>query len=463
MIKNKHLRSLVVLLTVIAIIAAAFSVAVFIEKKNNTAKTELTVEEAQTIVDREISALPNNIAPCAKYVAENTKVTVNEIEYGYEKNIILKCTYDTVDIFTPVKENVNELLNVDLIDPVTKKTKNATAILLEIKPRLLALMENSERLSGEVEIVLYETKDKGLTLYLDDAMVDKVLGGIISAKNFVNSTKEITVDGETIDISNRSSLRSGCIDCFKLKNYSSEKPDTSSVILGAYNNFKTQLYRNFIEDNRYMYLVRGLGTTLSITLLSLLLGLVIGFVVAIIRCTYQKTGKLKILDYVTRLYVSIMRGTPVMIQLMIIYFVILLPIGIEKFTAAVLCFGINSGAYVSEIVRGGIMSIDDGQLEAGRSLGFNYVATMWYIIIPQAIKAVLPALANEFIALLKETSVAFYIGVADLTQGGLKIRSITYSNFMPLIAIAVVYLVLVLGLSYLVSLLERRLRKSDRG
>ena len=134
----------------------------------------------------------------------------------------------------------------------------------------------------------------------------------------------------------------------------------------------------------------------------------------------------------------------------------------DKFTAAVLCFGINSGAYVSEIVRGGIMSVDHGQLEAGRSLGFNYVATMWYIVIPQAIKAVLPALANEFIALLKETSVAFYIGVADLTLGGLKIRSITYSNFMPLIAIGLIYLVLVLGLSYLVSLLERRMNKGDR-
>ncbi len=462
MIKNKHLRSLVILLSVIALLVVAFSVAVAIEKKNNTAKTELSIEEAQTFIDKEISALPNNIAPCAKYVAENTVIRVCDVEYGYEKDIILKCTYDTVDIFTPVKENIDELLNIDLADPVTGKTKNATAILLEIKPRLLALVENSERLSGEVDVVLYETKDKGLTLYLDDAMVDKVFGGIISAKNFVSNTKEITVDGQKVDISNRTSLRNGCIDCFKLKNYSPEKPDTSSVLLGAYNSFKTQFYRNFIEDNRYMYLVRGLGTTLSITFLSLLLGLVIGFVVAIIRCTYQKTGKLAFLDTITRLYVSIMRGTPVMIQLMIIYFVILLPIGIEKFTAAVLCFGINSGAYVSEIVRGGIMSIDDGQLEAGRSLGFNYVATMWYIIIPQAIKAVLPALANEFIALLKETSVAFYIGVADLTQGGLKIRSITYSNFMPLIAIAVVYLVLVLGLSYLVSLLERRLRRSDR-
>lgn len=463
MIKNKYLRSLVIIFTVIAVSAAVFSALLFIERQNNTVKTEITLEDAQKMVDGEIANLPNNIAPCSKYVAENTTVKVNEIEYGTEKNIILKCTYETVDILTPVKENINELLSIDLIDSVTGKTKNATAILLEIRPKLLSLIEESERLSGEVEISLYETEDKGLTLYLDDAMVDTVLGGIVSAKKFVSGVKEITVNGETIDISNRTSLRNGCIDCFKLKNYDSEKPDTSSPILRAYNTFKNQFYRNFIEENRWVYLAKGLGTTLSITALSLLMGLAIGFIVAIVRCTYQKTGKMKLLDTVFRLYLTVMRGTPVMIQLLIIYFVILLPAGVEKFTAAVLCFGINSGAYVSEIVRGGIMSIDDGQLEAGRSLGFNYVATMWYIIIPQAIKAVLPALANEFIALLKETSVAFYIGVADLTRGGLKIRSITYSNFMPLIAIAVIYLVLVLGLSYLVSLLERRLRKSDRG
>ncbi len=150
-----------------------------------------------------------------------------------------------------------------------------------------------------------------------------------------------------------------------------------------------------------------------------------------------------------------------MVQLLIMYFVILLPLGVERFAAAVLCFGLNSGAYVSEIVRGGIMSIDAGQTEAGRSLGFTYMQTMYHIVIPQAFKAVLPSLANEFIALLKETSVAFYIGVADLTQGGLKIRSITYSSFMPLIGIAIVYLVVVLILSKGVSILERRLRKSD--
>ena len=207
---------------------------------------------------------------------------------------------------------------------------------------------------------------------------------------------------------------------------------------------------------------KGLGNTLLITAFALVLGVVIGFLVAAVRCTSAKTGKLKVADAICKVYLAVMRGTPVMVQLLIIYFVVLLPLGVDKFVAAVLCFGINSGAYVSEIVRGGIMSIDDGQIEAGRSLGLGYVATMWHIVIPQAFKAILPSLANEFIALLKETSVAFYIGVADLTLGGLKIRAITYSNFMPLIAIAVVYLLLVLGLSYLVSLLERRLRKSER-
>ena len=183
---------------------------------------------------------------------------------------------------------------------------------------------------------------------------------------------------------------------------------------------------------------------------------------SIVRVTFQTTGKLKILDAVCRLYLTLFRGTPLMVQLLIIYFIILLPLGIPKFIAAVLCFGFNSGAYVAEIVRGGIMSVDKGQMEAGRSLGFNYSQTMFYFIMPQAFKAVLPALANEFITLLKESSVAFYLGVADLTQGGLKFRSLSFSNFMPLVAVALIYLVLVLILTWLVSLLERRLRKSER-
>ena len=209
-------------------------------------------------------------------------------------------------------------------------------------------------------------------------------------------------------------------------------------------------------------MAKGLITTLEITLLSALLGVLLGFICAIIRVTHDKTGKLMIPDQIVRVYLSIIRGTPVMIQLLIIYFVILLPAGVAKFPSAVICFALNSGAYVAEIVRGGIMSVDNGQIEAGRSLGLNYIQTMYHIVVPQAFKAVLPSLANEFITLLKESSVAFYIGVADLTQGGLKIRSITYSNFMPLIAVAVIYFIIVMILTKLVKILERRLRKDER-
>ncbi|MBE6728357.1 MAG: amino acid ABC transporter permease [Ruminococcaceae bacterium] len=246
-----------------------------------------------------------------------------------------------------------------------------------------------------------------------------------------------------------------------LKNYDNNKPNIGGPISKWWADFCDEFDRNFIQKAQWKYLTDGLMTTLSISGLAALIGTVIGFFVAIIRCTYQTTGKLKLLDSIFSLYLTIMRGTPVMVQLLIIYFVFLLPAGVDKFPAAVLCFGLNSGAYVAEIVRGGIMAVDRGQIEAGRSLGFNYPSTMFHIVVPQAFKAVLPALANEFITLLKESSVAFYIGVADLTQGGLKIRSITYSNFMPLIAVALIYLVIVIILTKLVGILERRLRKSD--
>ncbi|MGM9683630.1 MAG: amino acid ABC transporter permease [Eubacteriales bacterium] len=220
---------------------------------------------------------------------------------------------------------------------------------------------------------------------------------------------------------------------------------------------------NFIEGARWQYLTTGLLTTLQITVFAVLLGIVLGFLVAIVRCTNEKIGKLKFLNAICKIYLTVIRGTPVLVQLMIIYFVIFMPLNINKILAAVICFGLNSGAYVAEIVRGGIMSIDNGQFEAGRSLGFNYIQTMWYIILPQAFKAVLPALANEFIVLLKETSVASYIGINDLTRGGDIIRGITFTAFLPLIAVALIYLVIVVGLTKLVSLLERRLRRSDRG
>ncbi len=218
---------------------------------------------------------------------------------------------------------------------------------------------------------------------------------------------------------------------------------------------------NFIKEERWKYITDGLFVTLEVTFFAVILGIFLGFMIAMIRSTYDKTGKLKILNAICNIYLTVIRGTPVVVQLLITYFVIFGSVNIDKVLVAVIAFGINSGAYVAEIIRSGIMSVDSGQFEAGRSLGFSYFKTMIYIILPQALKNVLPALANEFIVLLKETSVAGYIALQDLTKAGDIIRSRTYDAFMPLIMVALIYLLMVMLFNYFVKQLERRLRSSE--
>jgi len=232
--------------------------------------------------------------------------------------------------------------------------------------------------------------------------------------------------------------------------------------VNLWKNFADQFYLNFIKDNRWKYLTGGLGNTLMITMGALVLGVVFGFLLALVRTTHDRTGKLGFLNGLAKLYLTVVRGTPVVVQLMIIYFVVFASVRINGVIAAIIAFGLNSAAYVAEIFRSGIMSIDKGQMEAGRSLGLTYGQTMWRIIMPQAVKNVLPALGNEMITLLKETSVAGYIALQDLTKGGDIIRGRTYSAFMPLLAVAAIYLIIVLILQALVGRLERRLAKSDR-
>ena len=223
-----------------------------------------------------------------------------------------------------------------------------------------------------------------------------------------------------------------------------------------------QLYLNFIKDNRWKYIVNGLGTTLQITFFAVILGIALGFLVAVIRSTYDKTGKGKILNFLAKVYLTVIRGTPVLVQLLIIYFVVFASVDINKIIVAVMAFGINSGAYVAEIVRGGIMSVDAGQMEAGRSLGMNYTQTMRHIIIPQAIKNILPALGNEMITLLKDTSLMTVTGAKDLMKAAQTVTAVTYQPFMPYISVAVIYLVCVMVLSKLLAIFERRMRNSDR-
>jgi amino ABC transporter, permease protein, 3-TM region, his/glu/gln/arg/opine family len=225
---------------------------------------------------------------------------------------------------------------------------------------------------------------------------------------------------------------------------------------------KSQFILNFITDNRWLSLLNGLLVTLEITFFAVILGFLLGFGVAIVRNVYDNTKKLRFLNFLCNIYLTVIRGTPVVVQLLIIYFVIFSSIKVDKSIVAILAFGINSGAYQAEIFRSGINSVPRGQMEAGRSLGFNYPQTMIYIIIPQAIKNVLPTLANEFIVLMKETSVAGYIALEDLTRAGEVIRSRTYSAMMPFLAVALLYLIMVMLFSYLVKLLERSLARSGR-
>ena len=227
-------------------------------------------------------------------------------------------------------------------------------------------------------------------------------------------------------------------------------------------NFRDEFVLNFIKDDRWKQLERGLYVTLLITAFAVLMGLFLGFIVAMIRSTYQNTGKLKFLNALSVVYLTVIRGTPVLVQLMIIYYVIFSSGNVNKIIVAILAFGINSGAYQAEIFRAGINAVPKGQFEAGRSLGFNYYQTMGNIIMPQAFKNILPALGNEFIVLVKETSIAGYIALVDITKAGDIIRSRTYSAFMPLLAVALIYLVIVMGLTYLINLLERWLRRSAR-
>jgi len=232
-------------------------------------------------------------------------------------------------------------------------------------------------------------------------------------------------------------------------------------VMGIINEFIRQFNNTFIDKSYYKLFLNGFINTMTIAFFAVIIGIIVGIVIAVIKVYNYRTGKLGILNRIAILYTTVFRGTPVIVQLMIWYYIILTSVS-SGVVCAIIGFGLNSGAYVAEIVRAGIMSIDKGQSEAGRSLGLSEYMTMRFIVLPQAIKNTLPALFNEFITLLKETSVAGYITVIDLTKAADLVRSRTLNAFFALFSIAIVYLTLVVGLTTLQGKLERRLQKSDR-
>lgn len=230
-----------------------------------------------------------------------------------------------------------------------------------------------------------------------------------------------------------------------------------------------QLYQTFIFNDRWKFFTDGLKVTFSVTLGALAMGIVIGLIVGIIRTAYDSQAEdkrspiLAVVDRICRIYLTVIRGTPMMVQLLIMGFVVMVPkTDAGMMACGIITLGINSGAYVAEIARSGLMSVSKGQTEAGRSLGLNYTQTMWHIVIPQAIKNILPALGNEMITLLKDTSLVSVIALRDVTKQAQNIMSKTYDAFVPYISLAIIYLVIVMILTKLLNIFERRLRKSDK-
>lgn len=312
--------------------------------------------------------------------------------------------------------------------------------------------EGGEVVGIDIDIMQAVCDELGMEMQIEDMAFDSIISAVSTGK------VDIGASGFTVTEERKKNI-----------NFTDTYTTSKQVIIVADDSVESisaslaeKFHDNFIKDSRYMYLLKGLGNTLIITFFAIIIGIVLGFLIAIVRTNHDRNGGLTVLNAICKTYLAIVRGTPIMIQLLIIYYVIFQNINTNKILVAIIAFGLNSAAYVAEIVRSGIMAVDIGQFEAGRSLGLNYSQTMTEIILPQAVKNILPALCNEFISLLKETSISGYIGLMDLTKGGDIIRSVTFEAFMPLIAVAVIYLLMVMGLSKLVNVLERRLRTNER-
>lgn len=407
--------------------------------------------------------------PAIQYVKQNGNIHIIDEEFTLE-DYALCVAKDNTELLDKINTALDKIKADGTLDSIVKnyigtedevgkypyvikdvERNNGTLIIgtnAEFPP--YEYYENNQITGIDIDIMHAICDKLGMELKVEDMAFDSIIAAVSSGKVNVGASG-FTVTEE------------------RKKNVSFSEPyivskqviivkNDNNVISGS---LKEKLYDNFIKDNRYMYIVKGLGNTLIITLFAIIIGAILGFLIAIVRTNHDRNGGLNILNAVCKVYLTVIRGTPVMIQLLIIYYVILAS-ATNKIMVAAIAFGLNSAAYVAEIVRSGIMSVETGQFEAGRSLGLNYQQTMQCIIMPQAIKNILPALLNEVISLLKETSISGYIGLMDLTKGGDIIRSNTYEAFLPLIAVAIIYLVLVMLLSHGVSKLERRLRRNER-
>lgn len=428
-------------------------------------------DAVQALKQGKIDCVVIDEQPALKFVEQNSGLRILDEEFTLEE-YAFAIAKGNEELLTQVNEALEELQEEGVLDSIKKnyvgaedevgkypyepadaEHPNGTMVVAtnaEFPP--YEYYENGEITGMDMDIMRAVCDKLGMDMQIEDMAFDAIISAVSTGK------ADIGAAGFTVTEERQKNV-----------NFSDTYTTSKQVVIVAdasvaseEASFAEKFHDNFIKEDRYMYLLKGLGNTLVITIFAVVIGIVLGFLIAIIRTNHDRNGGLTILNAICKAYLTIVRGTPVMIQLLIIYYVIFQSINAGKMVVAIIAFGLNSAAYVAEIVRSGIMAVDVGQFEAGRSLGLNYQQTMANIIMPQAIKNILPALCNEFISLLKETSISGYIGLMDLTKGGDIVRSVTYEAFMPLIAVAIIYLILVMGMSKIVNILERKLRNNER-
>lgn len=334
----------------------------------------------------------------------------------------------------------------------TKRSNGTLIVATNAAFEPYEFMQNGEVVGIDIDMSQAIADKLGMELKIEEMEFDSIISAVSTGK------ADMGVSGMTVTEDRKKNINFTVPYTTAKQVIIVRNGNAESTALVSVEKFKN----DFIVEDRWQYIAKGLLTTLEISLLAAIIGIVLGFLIAVIRVSCDRTGKLKLLNLILKAYLTVIRGTPAMIQLLIIYYVIFASSSVDKVMIAVIAFGMNSSAYIAEIVRSGITSIDEGQFEAGRSMGFSYMQTMINFILPQAIRNVLPALGNEFIVLIKETSISGYIGIMDLTRGGDLIRSRTYDAFLPLIAVALVYLVIVVILTALLGKLEKRLKKDGK-
>lgn len=376
------------------------------------------------------------------YTEERAKEVDFTINYAESRQVIVVKKNSNITGPSNLSGKVAVQLGTTADSYLSENYSNKLVLIREKK--FLAAIEDLK--VGKVDAVVMDelpaskliTKDMKI---LKDAVVTDYYGMVVNKNN-----KELL---ETINKTIKKLKKEGKIDNLLLKHMGIEDKNYSGIY--------GKIYQTLIKDSRYKFILTGITNTLLIAIGALVIGIIFGLLIALIRNYHDMTGKLKILNFISKLYVSIIRGTPSILQLMILYYVVFASSNTNILLVGIISFGINSSAYVAEIIRGGLASVDKGQIEAGSALSLNYFQIMRYVVIPQGMKNALPSLGNEFITLVKETSVGAYIGIVELTKASDIIASRTYDYFFPLIIIALIYLLITSVLSKIVSKLEVKL------